>query len=114
MDAILDQKIKEAKTAAGVPDGGLLVVETEIPDAPVAAFRVPTRAVWKRYRAEASSPDPSVKAAAFGPLVYASCVYPPQTELDAAIERYPGLLETFGGELIDHAGANHAKKVSKL
>ena len=114
MDAALEQKIKEAKAAAGVPDGELMVIETEIAVAPVAAFRVPSRAAWKRYRAEASSQDPSVKSAAFGPLVFSSCVYPSGAELEAMIERRPGLLETFGGDLIDHAGANHAKKVSLL
>jgi len=114
MDAATEQKIKEAKAAAGVPDGELLIIETELDDAPVAAFRVPTRPVWKRYRAEATSGDPSVKSAAFGPLVFASRVFPGERELETMIEHYPGLLETFGGELIDHAGANHAKKVSKL
>ena len=114
MDATLEQKIKEAKAAAGVPDGELMIIQTEIPATPVGAFRVPSRAVWKRYRAEASSADPSVKSAAFGPLVFASCVYPSEAELEAMLDRRPGLLETFGGELIDHAGANHAKKVSFL
>jgi hypothetical protein len=33
---------------------------------------------------------------------------------EAAVDAHPGLVETYIGELLEHAGANRAKKVHKL
>jgi hypothetical protein len=108
------EKIKAAKQAAQIADGNLLVVETDIVGAEAAAFRVPNRGEWKRYTTERASGDASLKVNAFATLVYATCIFPPIKEFEAIIDGHPGLIETYHGELIEHAGANQAKKVTKL
>ncbi len=108
----LEQKLSQAKEAAG--GGELLVVETDIIGAEALAFRVPSLAEWKRYRAESSDPNPAVKSAAAGPLVFACCAFPTKPELERIVEAHPGIVETCIGELVEHAGAARAKKVRKL
>lgn len=108
----IEQKILEAKAASGASD--VLVVETDVEGCEEVAFRVPTAAEWKRYRAESLDPNPAVKANAATPLVVSCCIYPQRKDFERAIEAHPGLIETFSGELVEHAGANRAKKVRKL
>jgi hypothetical protein len=103
---------RKAKEAAELDD--VLVVETDVPGAVVAAFRVPTAEEWKRYRCEGMADDVTVKEGAGRKLVLSACIYPPRAIIEAAVQSHPGLVQTFGNELIPHAGAGRAKKVSKL
>ena len=108
----IEKKLEAAKEAAG--GGELLVVETDIVGAEALGFRVPNLSEWKRYRAEASDPNPAVKSGAATPLVFSCCVFPTRQELERIVEAHPGIVETCIGELVEHAGAARAKKVRKL
>ncbi len=112
MNADTEKKILEAKAKSGKDD--ILVVETDVSGCEAAAFRVPTSMEWTRYRAGSADQNPITKAEASRPLVYTCCIFPEPAAFEAAIADHPGLVETFIGELIEHAGANRAKKVHKL
>jgi hypothetical protein len=112
MDNTIEQRLQEAKAKSGCND--ILVVETDVAGMETAAFRVPTSMEWNRYRTMASDSNTATKAAAARPLVFSCCIYPDPASFEAAVDAHPGLIETFIGELIEHAGANRAKKVRKL
>ena len=104
------RKIKEAT----VGKGPMIVVETGVKGAEFAGFRVPSSAEWTRYNI-ARAGTPAEKATAGRPLVFACCAYPTEPGVfESWIDAHPGLVETYIGELIEHAGANQAKKVHKL
>jgi hypothetical protein len=110
--------ILAAKRAAGILYP-LLVITTTDPvdpsrDGPRFAFRRPTQEEWHRYRAENVTADPNVRANAFQTIVVPCCLYPPQASALAAFAERPGLVEQFGGELVEFAGAERAKKVERL
>ena len=111
-ETIIAAKLEEAqKAAAG--KGDVMVVETDVLGAEVAAFRVPNSMEWMRYRTavHGSAAD---KAASSKPLVCCCCLYPEPKLFEAILDLHPGLVETYLGELLEHAGANRAKKVTKL
>lgn len=110
--------IQAAKVAAGITYP-LLVVEATHPTDPNApgpriAFRRPNPAEWHRYRSEALTNDPQVKANAFQSLVIPCCIYPERAAFLAMVQERPGLVELCGGELVEFAGAERAKKVGRL
>jgi hypothetical protein len=108
----IEQKREAARKAAGGM-GDVMVVETDVPGAELAAFRVPNSMEWLRYRTATNS-GPAEKAAAAKPLVCCCRVYPDAAEFDAILAAHPGLVETYINELVEHAGVGRAKKVSKL
>jgi hypothetical protein len=108
----IEAKIEEARKAAA-GHGDVMLVETDVPGAEVAAFRVPNTMEWMRYRISAQG-TPEDKAKSAKPLVCCCCVYPEAKHFEAILDQHPGLVETYFGELLEHAGANRAKKVSKL
>jgi hypothetical protein len=109
----MDQHTEEKIKAAAAGKGEVMLVETDVPGAEVAAFRVPTSMEWQRYRT-GSKGTPEQVATSAKPLVFSCCIYPEPTVFEAAVDGHPGLVETYIGELLEHAGANRAKKVHKL
>jgi hypothetical protein len=110
--------IQAAKVAAGITCP-LLVVEATHPTDPNApgpriAFRRPNPGEWHRYRSESLTNDPQVKANAFQSIVIPCCVYPDRAAFMAMVQDRPGLVELCGGELVEFAGAERAKKVERL
>ena len=93
--------------------GPLRIVETDLDGAEVAAFRVPESAAWSRFRIEHDS-GPAAKVAAIRVLVFANAVYPEKEVFESMVASRPGLVETYYGEVMEHAGANRAKKVRDL
>jgi hypothetical protein len=102
---------KAREAAAG--KGDVMVVETDVPGIEVAAFRVPTTMEWSAYKV-AKGGEKEMRAGAGRPLVIRTCIFPDQDTFGAALDTHPGLVETFENELVGHAGAGRAKKVSKL
>ena len=111
-NGIVEQKLKAAREASA-GKGDVMLVETDIPGAEVAAFRVPNSMEWSRYRI-ATAGGPAEKAGAGKPLVCCCRTYPEAPAFDAALDAHPGLVETYLNELVEHAGVGRAKKVSKL
>lgn len=72
-----------------------------------AVFRVPSDTEWQRFQDELA--DQETRGAAMKPLVIACCVYPEPPRFLDMIKRRPGLVATFGGEIVDFAGV---KKVT--
>jgi hypothetical protein len=110
--------IQAAKLAAGITYP-LLVIEATHPTdpdepGPRFAFRRPNPAEWHRYRSESLTADPQVKANSLQSIVIPCCVYPERGAFVAAVQERPGLVELCGGELVEYAGAEHAKKVERL
>lgn len=64
----------------------------------------PNRATWKRFRAQAQ--DEGKRIIAMEELVRACVVHPDRAGLEAMLDRKPGLVETFGKELAELAGAS--------
>lgn len=113
-----NKAIQAAKVAAGITYP-LLVVEATNPIDPNAAgprlaFRRPNPAEWHRYRAEALTNDPQVKANAFQTIVIPCCIYPERSAFLAMVQERPGIVELCGSELVEFAGAERAKKVERL
>lgn len=113
-----NQAIQAAKVAAGIT-GPVLVVEASHPTdsnlpGPRCAFRRPSPAEWHRYRSDALNPDPQVKANALQVIVIPCCIYPAQAAFLAMVHERPGLVETFGGELVEFGGIERAKKAERL
>lgn len=110
--------IQAAKTAAGITYPLLVVTATHPTDpnapGPRFAFRRPNPAEWHRYRTESVTNDPAVKANAFQTIVIPCCIYPERTAFLAMVQERPGLVELCGGELVEFAGAERAKKVERL
>ena len=109
----MDQHIEDKIKAAAAGKGEVMLVETDVPGAEVAAFHVPASAEWTRYRSAARG-TPEQQATAGKPLVFSCCIYPEPAAFEAAVDAHPGLVETYIGELLEHAGANRAKTVHKL
>jgi len=107
----VERMLADAKKAAAGQD--CIVVETDIPGSEVAVFRVPTSMEWLRYRT-ALRGTPGEGAAAGRALVICCCIYPDQQAFATAIDKHPGLVESYSGELVEHAGIGRVKKVSKL
>lgn len=110
--------ILAAKQRLGIR-GRVLVIQTTNPEddsqpGPRLAFRRPTPAEWHRYRTESLTPDPAVKANAYQSIVIPCLVYPDQATFGAMVNERPGLIELAASELVEFAGAEHAKKVAKL
>ena len=109
----MDKQIEDKIKAAAAGKGEIMIVETDVPGAEAAAFRVPSSAEWTRYRI-ARGGTPEQMATAGKPLVFACCVYPEPAVFESTVDAHPGLVDTYAGELIEHAGANRVKKVHKL
>lgn len=80
----------------------------ELDDEAVVA-KAPTRALWKRFRAQTQ--DETKRLIAAENLVRDCVVWPAKNELEAMWERKPGLIESFGSELLELAGLSN--KVEK-
>lgn len=63
----------------------------------------PNRATWKRFRSQAQ--DEAKRLIAMEELVRACVVHPERGELEAMLDRKPGLVESFGKVLAELAGA---------
>jgi hypothetical protein len=64
--------------------------------------RTPGRAQWKRFRALTA--DEKRRPDALETLLRDCLLYPSLSDLDAILDRRPGLAETFGGQLVELAG----------
>lgn len=71
-----------------------------------ALFRHPTDGEYQRFVAELSDSD--TKPSALRTLVLACAVYPEEQDFLVMIRQYPGLVQTFGGELVEAAGLKKA------
>jgi hypothetical protein len=78
------------------------------------AFRRPNPAEWHRYRSDASNRDPEVQANALQVIVVPCAFYPAFNAFQKLIADRPGLIELFGGKLVDFAGLDALKKVELL
>lgn len=78
----------------------------------VAVFRVPKLTEWQRYRDERANPQAS--GVALRHLVNMCRVWPEAVEFKALIDGRPAMIDVFGGELLEIAGAKSATIVKKL
>jgi hypothetical protein len=74
--------------------------------------KVPNDGEWKRYRTTGT--DPAQRPFALRSLLLACIVYPAPAEVSAMLARRPGLVETFGAELLEIAGVSQATTRRKL
>jgi len=65
-------------------------------------LRGPNRAEWNAFQAKAADENKRHKAPEA--LLRSCVVYPPPTDFDAMLDRKPGLVITFGTELMEIAG----------
>jgi hypothetical protein len=94
--AIAPEQIEELEEKHG---GDLLVLSTPFGD---AAFRAAALPEWQRFTDEAS--DPASRGVAMRNLVNACCVAPERALFERMIARRPGLVQSFGNELIEFCG----------
>jgi|SRR5688572_1121941 len=78
------------------------LIQLEASAGEVAVFKAPRGAVWARFRVQAG--DDKKRTVSVENLVRGCLVYPPEAEFDALVERRPGLIESFGVALVEHAG----------
>jgi hypothetical protein len=109
--------IKAAKAAAGI-SYPLLVLPTDdgtrTGKEVLVAFRRPSSAEWHRYRSESLDRNPEVQANALQCIVVPCAIYPARQAFVNMINERPGLVEQFGSELVEYAGADRSKKVTLL
>ena len=102
------QALKEAN-----PGLELMVLEHPKPELVDAAVIVKpvNRGTYKRFRVQ--SQDPKGRDLAVENLVRACVLWPAKDELDAQVERYPAIFETWCSQLLESAGlsAEAEKKV---
>jgi hypothetical protein len=91
---VTDVLIAELK----VKHGQVLHLATEDGE---AVFRSPNRHEWAAYLAALSGDD---KATATRDLVFQCCVWPAAPEFLKLTEKRPGIVLSFGGELVEFAG----------
>lgn len=70
----------------------------------------PSRAVWRKFQAKARGPGPLAQHDALEGLVRDCLVHPDPAGFDAMLEALPGLVATFGGELVELAGVGASEK----
>ena len=92
----IDQKVIDELKAKHQDLTQLSQDETDI------LVKPPTRPQWKRFRAFMS--DERKRPDAMEQLLRDCLVYPELTELDAMLERRPGLAESFGSSVVEMAG----------
>jgi hypothetical protein len=78
------------------------LLELEAPTGEVAYFKAASPAVWKRFKVQQQ--DDRKREVAVDNLVRGCLVHPNVAEFDGWLERRPALLESFGVQLIEHAG----------
>ena len=109
--------IKSVKAAAGIAYP-LLVLPTDDGTGTgkeiMVAFRRPTGGEWHRYRSESLDRNPEVQANALQTIVVPCAIYPERSKFLSMIAERPGLVEQFGSELVQYAGADRSKKVTLL
>jgi hypothetical protein len=98
------------KATEGTPNA--LLILTDVPGAEVLALRGPNGPEWTRYRIGCAG-SPEQKVTETRNLIVSCRLYPDPTDFGGLLALYPGLIETCIGELIEHAGANRAKKALK-
>jgi hypothetical protein len=98
-----EEQVSELKTKHG---GGLHLIEHE---EHAVVVKMPSVGEAKRFRA--ATADDAKKPAALEVLLRACVVWPDTSGLDAMMAEKPFLVETFGGGLLELAGA--AKSPSK-
>lgn len=74
--------------------------------------KVPNDGEWKRFRT--TGVDPVQRPFALRTLLAVCIVYPSAPEVAAMLARRPGLVETFGAELVEIAGISQATTRRKL
>jgi hypothetical protein len=111
-----DTAILAAKAAAGISYKLLVIQPPDFDDtpSPQVAFRRPKGPEWHRYRTASLTQDPEVKAGALQLLVIPCLLYPSIQIFQSMVELRPGLMESLGGELLEYAGLDRAKKVTRL
>src|SRR5688500_12641686 len=77
-----------------------------------AIFRLPNAREYQRLIDEVGNQQ--LKGAATKTLVMACVVWPAMAAFKDLVERKPGLVQVFGGELVELAGAKAATTVKKL
>lgn len=77
-----------------------------------AVFRLPSEHEYQRFIDEQVNPE--TKGAAMKTLVISCAVYPEAAEFRSMIANRPGLVLTFGNELIQEAGLEAANVRKKL
>jgi len=74
--------------------------------------KAPSRGEFLRFQEMAT--DPKKRSKATEALVRACIVYPPGAELEAMLDKKPGLALTFGEKLVELAGAGVEVEEKKL
>jgi hypothetical protein len=100
MDRLTPEKAEELKAQLRVSQ----LLELEAPTGEVAYFRPPGGAVWRRFLAQGA--DERKQEVATENLVRGCLVHPDQASFNALLEDRPGLVQTFGVTLVEHAGAS--------
>ena len=77
-----------------------------------AIFRSPTRSEYERMLEERHNEE--LRVVAPRNLVMSCAIYPKDAELLALLDRYPGLINVFAGELASIAGAKSVSIRKKL
>jgi len=83
----------------------------EILEGETLAFRRPSRAEYKRFKAQAL--DDHKRIEADEQLVRSVVVYPEGAELEALLDRKPALATSLAGEVLEVAGAVQGLQVKK-
>src|SRR3954470_3055869 len=98
---ITDQEIETLKAA--YPGDELHLLSNEEHGAEIVV-KVPSDGEWKRYRTTGT--DPAQRPFALRALLLSCIVHPAPAEVSAILGRRPGLVETFGAELLEIAGVS--------
>jgi hypothetical protein len=111
-DVVRDLKAKHAGTE-------LIKIRTPSPDgddekAIEVVVRCPTDAEWKMVRTMAADPEPVKKVESSRVLVNACVLYPSGQALLDLIRSRPALVDVWGGEISELAGAIKGSTRSKL
>jgi hypothetical protein len=75
-------------------------------------FRIPSAGDYARFKSLVS--DETMRPTAMKLLVYACAIYPTGPDFATLALTQPGLVDTFGNKLLEHAGLNVAVTVKKL
>lgn len=105
MDETQIEKLKAAHP-------GCKLIELTAPSGEKIIVRSPSSADWKKFRADQS--DDRKKLYAADGLLRRCCVHPDAQGLDAMLELKPGLVETYGVELVELAGMAEGAEKKEL
>ena len=104
------EKIAELKGKYGE------IAQVDLPEpAPVTVVvRMLTSAEFSKFEAQATSGNVQVKATVSKSMLQTAVVYPDPGELELLVQKYPGIPDSIGGEIMKLAGATLQAQTKKL